>query len=926
MSATPTLSTWSSSLPPMPSAVSLEEEDDIIPDVETKALFFSPLEKQSLRRSRLKQPAAIFPSGHVTGPQPQPHPQCHLRNKIIMEVNVQVERLELAKKFDPGRYSFYCKVETADDVISKSSVLKLDENGRVVNSTSTTPRFSYLFQSLHKELVICLVLTDLKNDDRSVDVAEAFVPMKVHDGKLLNVTAFFTSMLTGLAVARHIGKAVLKIKADFVSEEAQLINTHWVNFKSIPTHLLLMPSEANGELDDKLIADDLIPINSGTEISYFPIEFPSVTILFHSIATEDFNSEYEPVVTSSNQSSIIQQFFPFAKWNTDKTHIKTFQEVSILTKRSVLLSLPQKNIISAHLLKNHSTPIFSTYENYLELVPFCHYHRGWLEDFDKCTTLHDPLLHATKHVITSISCIPPTSEFNQYSGLEFATVRLKVGARDEHKQFIVAVHLIDSERASEYSLQIESESSFQSLLFKNGNPGDNMYMDLITPKAPSSYFFLKKDPESGRFSDIGTDKFPVLFIHICRVEGSFGSSGPWWANNHHCWTMLEINLKVYSMLMSDAAVNGVKWVAVFENENISMSLEGVIRWKKDTWGFLNHLTEAEFDSLPLQESILQPQPSSPEIQQLTNDEVPLELVSSMIKIRQTECSPQLDQSNAEYFQTINLLTKCIQQLHNDITYLKQQNGFLQGQLAYLEKVDGLNPLETKKELEGLSKVDLVRKVMSLQSTLEIERAEKNNYRQKVLEVQNELLKKKDIEGDYKYLQEAHKEQQRLIKVLQRKVEKYYQCYQTALQQERVIEQMEAALVSERRTQEHKPDEKQSDESQQQEREGEVEDGDSSDREMEQRLERLEAMTTLTRANQEDLAMRLEQNEQKESELREIVRQNEKLKFENEKLKGTISLLVNGQAKPEETTKSHAETRSGSIRRQPQQQTTRLITF
>ena len=865
-----------------------------------------------------------------------------------MEVFVRVQRIDLAVKFSPGRYNLHCNVETQENSFTKSSVFELSETCHLLDISPDGMRFTFQFRSRHSHLTTSIILADLKNIDRPVDVAEAFVPLQVQATKELvyKKTAFFTSKLKNLAIVQHIGKALLEIRVNYTTTEQTAANTsHWVDFKSTSNHLhLISPSlkrqhtgvDIPNDHDEQTLNTRAV-IDQSIDISSFPNQYPSVTTLFHTIATDDITSDYHPIICFTVEN-LSNKNFPFVEWKMGQTHIKKFQNVSILAKRSLIASSPEQNIVALHLIKNNDgvTPVFSAYENYRQLVPFHHYHRGWIIDHNKSTSIHDPLLYATKHIITSICYMPSASEYDQYCGLEFAITNLTPVNDDDNesdRNFIVTIQMTTFTKANEYSSQVAT-GSFQPLFMKQTEPGCNTCVGILKSNSSNAYFFF--DEKSINFND-ATD-FPAMLIQVCRVEPSHK---PWWTSNY-CWTMQQIDMTVLSILKSDEAINGVRcmWDGIFKGSQIKWTLEGVLRWKKLTDNFLMNLENEEISQLPSLQSLLAPRPntSPQETEPSSHNETPSPVhvyhVPSVPLIHRTESSPQqkpltINDSSTEYSQTISFLNKCIQQLHTDNALLKQQNGFLQGQLVHHEKLTATQSLESKKELEGLSKVDLIHKVMSLQSALETERAEKIQYQQKVVEIQNELLKKNSIEGEYRHLLEAHKEQQTLVQQLQRKVEKYYQCYTTALSQEKVIEQMES-IISQKGH--HKQT---SFQVQQKKMKQELE--SDLDKKMEQRLERLEAITSLTQANQAELAMKMEENNQREMKLKEVLTQNEKLRFENDKLQKTISVLVSkhqaGQSTIQRTNNATAK-RSGPIERQQltstntesQKQTTKLITF
>ena len=99
-------------------------------------------------------------------------------------------------------------------------------------------------------------------------------------------------------------------------------------------------------------------------------------------------------------------------------------------------------------------------------------------------------------------------------------------------------------------------------------------------------------------------------------------------------------------------------------------------------------------------------------------------------------------------------------------------------------------------LSGMTKPDLVLKTAELQSLCTSLNQQLLAYKEKVVQLQNELIAQNDQELDHLQLQEAHKQQQQLLMDLQKKVERYKKCAETCKMQEEVIARLESLVCQE----------------------------------------------------------------------------------------------------------------------------------
>ena len=817
-----------------------------------------------------------------------------------MEVTVQVISLHLAEALPPGRYNLHCSAQTHEGGFVSSSILELNEEKRVIEGNSSasvqttkkrgkknTPkneewmRFTYTFQHPHSTITLFMKLTDLSVADNQIELARSLLPLTFKpelgaQPQTQHRPAFLTSSLQDLpVVTEHIGRLMLTATATYKGkgrrETSQELSNEltWIDLESTQEqfplmHVTLAESQiAFGRSDETL--------NSGTgeerastlafmhvsDVLTFPQKNGAVlTVMFHCFATEDTLSTFQPMIKQDPADERINSAHqhPFAVWNVEQTHNRAFQYSNILMGESQFVT---QDIFSLHLFKSsRPKPIFSAYENVCELLPFFYTHRCWLLDIDKPTLLTDPLMKAGKHIVTSLSYTPPVSTYTKFNGLELAVMRVKT-SNEEMREFVLTVEIMPKG---------SSDDSNEPLFLRQVNSllTDRKIALLQTSSESQSnpiYFFFKND---STFSESIQRNSPTLLLHIYSVDRL--SSEAWWESDVICLAEQTIDSVMYQSLTEDASMDGLRWSIYWQQADLS--LEVVIRWKTINMPFLQPMTDEVLHSLPL----------IPHAVIESTDGSPLDHhASSVIEA-------------AQYLELIDKLTDQLQQLQGENARLQEEKGYLKGQLDQqvqqiiaLTSKNSIEDMESLPELQALSKSDLIRKVMKFQEALKFERGQKELYQQKVLTVQNELLSSNNSEKDFLALQDAHRSQQALVKDLQRKVDKYYQCYETSMQQEKVIKQLEAVIAQQEKEKSKETENKKVDKYSHFDESNEEQVPEILDR-----VNRLELIANTAHFNEANFAAVMEQNAAREHLLRENLRAMQEamsqLKKENDKLK------------------------------------------
>ncbi|XP_033105047.1 coiled-coil domain-containing protein 33-like isoform X2 [Anneissia japonica] len=133
----------------------------------------------------------------------------------------------------------------------------------------------------------------------------------------------------------------------------------------------------------------------------------------------------------------------------------------------------------------------------------------------------------------------------------------------------------------------------------------------------------------------------------------------------------------------------------------------------------------------------------------------------------------------------------IVKLQEEITRLEVVNSKLRQQINMHE--DTTRALLRDSELTDIPRNELVQRYASLRDKLSSQVREATSYRDKLLQLQNELIRHNDREKEFINLQEAHFKQSAILQRFQEKQQKIKKLEETCRKQEEVIEKMEKLL-------------------------------------------------------------------------------------------------------------------------------------
>ncbi|XP_039348134.1 coiled-coil domain-containing protein 33 isoform X2 [Mauremys reevesii] len=151
----------------------------------------------------------------------------------------------------------------------------------------------------------------------------------------------------------------------------------------------------------------------------------------------------------------------------------------------------------------------------------------------------------------------------------------------------------------------------------------------------------------------------------------------------------------------------------------------------------------------------------------------------------------LDQELDNYRTAMKKMADDILSLRRHVASLEAENSTLRRNLSMHEEVG--RTLLNDVDVDVMTKVEIVDRIVALKHKLAAGTVEMSRMKDRVQQLQNELIRKNDREKDLVMLQRAHQQQQTVLRKYQEKVTKMKALEDTVRQQERVIEKMERML-------------------------------------------------------------------------------------------------------------------------------------
>ncbi|XP_060742549.1 coiled-coil domain-containing protein 33 [Tachysurus vachellii] len=130
-------------------------------------------------------------------------------------------------------------------------------------------------------------------------------------------------------------------------------------------------------------------------------------------------------------------------------------------------------------------------------------------------------------------------------------------------------------------------------------------------------------------------------------------------------------------------------------------------------------------------------------------------------------------------------------LRSQVASLEEQNSQLRSELSMNQELG--RTLLDDTDIDVMTKAEIVDRIISLKCKLASESSKAADQREKIQQLQNELIRKNDSEKELVRLQRVHQQQQAVLQRYQGQIKKLSILEATIRQQEKVIERMEKVL-------------------------------------------------------------------------------------------------------------------------------------
>ncbi|KAF5902557.1 coiled-coil domain-containing protein 33 [Clarias magur] len=132
-------------------------------------------------------------------------------------------------------------------------------------------------------------------------------------------------------------------------------------------------------------------------------------------------------------------------------------------------------------------------------------------------------------------------------------------------------------------------------------------------------------------------------------------------------------------------------------------------------------------------------------------------------------------------------------LRSQVASLEEQNSQLRSELSTNQDLG--HTLLNDTDVDVMTKAEIADRIVSLKCKLASESGKVADQRDKIQQLQNELIRKNDKEKELVHLQQAYQQQQAVLQRYQGQIKKLSNLEATVRQQEKVIERMEKVLMT-----------------------------------------------------------------------------------------------------------------------------------
>lgn len=765
-----------------------------------------------------------------------------------MDIVVEVLKVELK-----GTQSFelLCKAETDtnDEILVESSSVDLVSDGappprpKVTKSKTRVRieephlakfRFCFKKPSPVAALLFIAVRTDASQSSASrspscavvggpsgtssdsieaeAEIGQCFFPITFKPSSVINMgslglkademakqiqTGFLTKKLGGMNINKVVGRIFFKV----------------VNQKRLPKKSLL--KSQSSFLDLKISQEKFAkPVKSGPLVTdlvarekasacrrtTMPGDKPVINVIFHCAvsAQEEQLKDLHPIACLGTSTDIREDAF-FKDNSSQEVRV-----ASILRPVSLQCSTgnddSNKEVLEVHLSGGSpGKALFSAAHTVETFYPFKHYNWEynwrWLPGTQTSTLDNFQSNSKESKVILSVVYVPKVSDFSEYEGLEVFIQQVDLEAFAKDRNLIACVQLEENDevvvslggratatydspfKRSSGSHDTSSNSNFniELMQFNNAVLEQAATSSDTTGSMTPVYFFFAINPFFRSKSYSHTLKFTLY---------SVDKSSPlvWWRDSKVASSSILLPQSLKAILPNPENRGGVRCdllkedIAQPEEVPLIKRMTVLLRWKLKEMQFLSPSVENVLNNLPKLQDLIYSQETSLHNVQFDNIHQP---------------QVYLD----EYKTAITKMGVDILKLRQENMQLSKENKRLEWHMLEMEASIVVTAAD-QRNLQPLSKADLIHRIVELSEHLTNERQLRKRYQDKVRTLQNQLIEKNDVVSQHVRLQEAHEAQQKLVRELQSKVEKYRKCGETSRKQEAVINQLEALLALE----------------------------------------------------------------------------------------------------------------------------------
>lgn len=651
------------------------------------------------------------------------------------------------------------------------------------------------------------------NREKDDEIGQCFFPITFRPSEITNLgslamkadelvhktqTGYLTKKVEGIDINRVVGRILFKVFTQKPLPKKSLLKSRssYLDLKISKENFAPTPTK-QGPSPTDLIAREKASL---CEHAVMPGDSPKVNVIFHSAvsAQEENLKDLVPVACLGTSADIKEDGF-----FKDGTNHQETRGVSILKPVSLQCSDgssdSNKDVLEFHLSGGgEGKTLFSSAHTLQSLYPFKHYNWEynwrWLPGTQ--TDFLDNFQSNTKEskVVLSVVFVPPASDFTNHEGLEVLVQNVDLDVFAKDRNLIACVQLMSND---EMNVSLGSGTT-QISPYKQQNGASatrNFNMAMMQFSATKTDAASQHEPEGTELKLVPAYFFYAInpFFRSIATRHSLqftlysvdqNNKMVWWKDSKIASASVHLPPGLKKILLNPENQGGVKChllsedITQPEGESVLTSMTVVLRWKTKEMQFLNSAIDNYIDKLPLVKDLVFSQTET-EATSLYNSE-----------------APQHSQVFVEEYKT------AITKMGLDILKLRQENEQLSKENKRLEKhmiemeASIVVTAADQRTLQPLTKPDLIHRVVELSEHLLSERRSRKGYQDKVRSLQNQLIEKNDIVSQHVHLQQAHEAQQKLVRELQSKVEKYRKCCETSRKQESVINQLEALLALE----------------------------------------------------------------------------------------------------------------------------------